>query len=208
MRGLGIWALVKEEEKGPRPVWGRGKGLAAEGKQGGGLRQRGRRMVQSCGEGGDGGKGKEGLRWRGLKGGGAMAKKGKGGAMAAKWFPRVRDGFFSEEEAAKNAFEESEKGLLLLEQAFTKCNKGQKFFGGERIGYLDIALGSHLAWIRVIEQACNVSLIDDAKTPNLNKWAHDFPADVAVKDVLPSTDKLYEFAKLLISVMKGTTVEK
>ncbi|KAL0364117.1 UNVERIFIED_CONTAM: Glutathione S-transferase U17 [Sesamum angustifolium] len=126
--------------------------------------------------------------------------KGEGGL-------REREGFFSEE-AAKNALEESDKGLLLLEQAFTKCNKGHKVFGGERIGYLDIALGSHLAWIRVIEQACNVSLIDEAKTPNSYKWAHDFSADVAVKDVLPITDKLYEFAKLLISVMKGSTAEK
>ncbi|KAL0336274.1 UNVERIFIED_CONTAM: Glutathione S-transferase U17 [Sesamum radiatum] len=125
-----------------------------------------------------------------------------------KWYPRVKDGFFSEGEASKIAFEESDKGLLLLEEAFTKCSKGQKFFGGERIGYLDIALGSHLAWIRVIEKASNVSLIDEAKTPNLYKWAHDFSADVAVKDVLPSTDKLYEFAKLLISVMKGSAAEK
>ncbi|KAL0421224.1 UNVERIFIED_CONTAM: Glutathione S-transferase U17 [Sesamum latifolium] len=58
-----------------------------------------------------------------------------------KWFPHLKEGFLSEGEETKNALEESGEGLVLLEEAFTKCSKGQKFFGGERIGYLDIALG-------------------------------------------------------------------
>ncbi|KAL0385665.1 UNVERIFIED_CONTAM: Glutathione S-transferase U17 [Sesamum radiatum] len=125
-----------------------------------------------------------------------------------KWFPRLRGGFFSEGEEAKNAFEESGEDVVLFEEAFTKCSKGQKFFGGERIGYLDIALGSLLSWIRVIEQACNMSFIDEAKTPNLYRWAHDFSAHVAVKDVLPDTDKVYQVAKFLLSAIKGAAPKK
>ncbi|KAL0336275.1 UNVERIFIED_CONTAM: Glutathione S-transferase U17 [Sesamum radiatum] len=126
-----------------------------------------------------------------------------------QWFPRLKEGFLSEEEAAKNAFEELGEGLVLFEEAFTKCSKGQKFFEGERISYLDIALGCLLAWIWVIEQACNVSLIDEAKTPKyLYKWGHDFSVDVAVKDVLPDTSKLHHFSKLLVSAMKGSDAEK
>ncbi|KAL0357991.1 UNVERIFIED_CONTAM: Glutathione S-transferase U15 [Sesamum calycinum] len=125
-----------------------------------------------------------------------------------QWFPRLKEGFLSEGEEAKNALEESGEGLVLFEEAFTKCSKGQKFFEGERISYLDNVLGCLLAWIWVTEQACNVSLIDEAKTPNLYKWAHDFSADVAVKDVLPDTDKLHHFSKLLVSAMKGSDEEK
>ncbi|KAK4429928.1 Glutathione S-transferase U17 [Sesamum alatum] len=125
-----------------------------------------------------------------------------------KWFPRLFAILLSEGEEAKKAAEESGEGLVLLEEAFTKCSKGQKFFGGERISYLDIALGCFLAWTRVIEKMGNVSLIDETKTPNLFKWAHHFCADDAVKDVMPDTDKLYHFSKFLVSKVKGSAAQK
>ncbi|KAG8366259.1 hypothetical protein BUALT_Bualt17G0057800 [Buddleja alternifolia] len=99
------------------------------------------------------------------------------------------------EEVKKAALEDGIHGLVLLEEAFTKCSKGKKFFGGDKIGYLDIALGCFLVWVRVIEIMANVSLIDEYTTPQLFKWAQDFCADDAVKDVLPETDKLMEFVQ-------------
>ncbi|KAI3467422.1 hypothetical protein Pfo_024085 [Paulownia fortunei] len=124
-----------------------------------------------------------------------------------KWFPRARAILLSEGEDAKNAAqEEATEGLVLLEDAFTKCSKGQKFFGGEKIGYLDIALGCFLAWLRVIQKVCNVSLIDESKTPNLFKWAQHFSADVAVKDVMPDIDELCEFSKFLVSKLRGSGI--
>ncbi|KAK6160104.1 hypothetical protein DH2020_003485 [Rehmannia glutinosa] len=94
------------------------------------------------------------------------------------------------EEAKKAAaLEEANKGLALLEDTFRKCSKGQKFFGGDKIGYLDIALGGFLVWVRVIQILRNVSLIDESKTPNLLKWAQHFSDDAAVKDVLPETQE-------------------
>ncbi|KAH6809515.1 Glutathione S-transferase family protein [Perilla frutescens var. frutescens] len=117
------------------------------------------------------------------------------------WLPLTAI-FLREGEDAKKSYEETSKRLLLLEEAFTKCSGGENFFGGERIGYVDIALGSYLPWITVIDKLCNINLIDESKTPNLFKWAQHFSADAAVKDLLPHTDKLCDFAKFLASVIK------
>lgn len=38
-----------------------------------------------------------------------------------------------------------------LERAIRECSKGKAFFGGEATGLVDIALGSHLMWIKVVE---------------------------------------------------------
>ena len=100
-------------------------------------------------------------------------------------------------EAKKAAIEQLIEGLVLLEDAFVKCSKGKPFFGGSQIGFLDIAFGSYLGWVRVTEKMNEVKLLDEVKTPGLFKWAERFCADAAVKDVMPETDKLAEFAKLL-----------
>ena len=78
-----------------------------------------------------------------------------------------------------------------------KCSKGKDFFGGDRIGYLDIALGCFLGWLRVSEKVNGVKLLDADKTPGLAGWADKFCLDDSVKDVMPETDKLVEFAKIL-----------
>ncbi|XP_011086420.1 glutathione S-transferase U17-like [Sesamum indicum] len=132
-----------------------------------------------------------------------------GRAIARFWAAYIDDKFFAaqyailkaggEEGQKAAAVEEATQILVLLEDAFTKCSKGRKFFGGDRIGYVDIALGSFLAWIRVIQKMCGVSLLDECKTPMLFQWAQHFCADAAVQDVLPETDELLEFAQLFVA---------
>ncbi|KAK6160057.1 hypothetical protein DH2020_003438 [Rehmannia glutinosa] len=111
-----------------------------------------------------------------------------------KWYPCLRAILLPHREEAKKtaALEEFNHELALLDDTFIKCSKGQKFFGGDKIGYLDITFGSFLGWIRVLEKMGNISFIDESKTPNLFKWAQHFSADDAIKDVLPETDKLLE----------------
>ena len=113
-------------------------------------------------------------------------------------FPALRNiGSANGAEARKAAIEQLIEVLVLLEDAFVKCSKGKAFFGGNQIGFLDIAFGSYLGWVRVTEKMNEVKLLDEVKTPGLFKWAERFCADAAVKDVMPETDKLAEFAKLL-----------
>ncbi|EPS58397.1 hypothetical protein M569_16418, partial [Genlisea aurea] len=72
---------------------------------------------------------------------------------------------------------------------------GKKYFGGDEIGFLDIAVGSYVGWIGVVERMGGVKLIDEAKTPRLFQWARSFAADELVEEFIPATDKLIEFAK-------------
>ncbi|TQD70243.1 hypothetical protein C1H46_044226 [Malus baccata] len=126
-----------------------------------------------------------------------------------KWFPAMKAiGAAQGDDARKAAVEQVAEGLAQLEEAFQKTSKGKDFFSGDKIGYLDIAFGCFLGWLRVTEKMNGVKLLDDAKIPGLAKWAEKFSADPAVKDVMPETDKLAEFAKILAAKMRGAGAPK
>lgn len=71
------------------------------------------------------------------------------------------------------------------------------FFGGDEIGYVDIALGSRLAWFKVVEEVENVKLLDEERLPNLVKWAERFWLNDRVNGVMPEHNKLVEYCKVL-----------
>ena len=126
-----------------------------------------------------------------------------------QWFPTVR-GIATAQgvEAKKAVVDEVVEGLVLLEEAFVKCSKGKPFFGGDQIGYLDIAFGCSLAWLRVIEKFNDIKLLDQAKTPELVKWAERFRQHPAVNGVMPETEELAEFAKILIAKTRSANPPK
>ncbi|PPR87354.1 hypothetical protein GOBAR_AA33338 [Gossypium barbadense] len=108
------------------------------------------------------------------------------------------------EEDKKAALAEVVEGTVVLEGAFGELSKGKAFFGGDNIGFVDIALGSLLGWIEVIGKQCETKLVSEAKTPRLVQWAECFSANEAVKDVLPDVDKLADFGlKLRAKVLKA-----
>ncbi|KAF8378367.1 hypothetical protein HHK36_029706 [Tetracentron sinense] len=109
-----------------------------------------------------------------------------------------------EGEAKEAAIEQMSEGLIFLEDAFQKCSKGKGCFGGEKIGYLDIALGCFLGWIKVTEKMVGMELIDKAKTPSLVGWVERFCVDSSVKEVMPEIEKLEEFAKLIQAMLKAS----
>nr|XP_029120146.1 glutathione S-transferase U17-like [Elaeis guineensis] len=107
------------------------------------------------------------------------------------------------EEAKAEAEEQLANALQLLEDAFPKCSKGKDFFGGETIGYLDIAFGCYLGWIKAIEKMTGIKALDEAKTPTLVGWAERFCSGDAAKEVMPEADKLIEFTKLIQAIMNA-----
>ncbi|KAH7835306.1 hypothetical protein Vadar_024918 [Vaccinium darrowii] len=123
------------------------------------------------------------------------------GAMAWFWAAslwRTLKGFLrAEGEAKAVAREQIMEGIMLLEDAFAKCGKGKDFFGGDTIGFLDIAIGSFLGWMRATEKTSDIKLIDETKTPGLFGWAERFGSNDAVKDVIPKTETLVELAKTM-----------
>ncbi|OMO55054.1 hypothetical protein COLO4_36223 [Corchorus olitorius] len=121
-----------------------------------------------------------------------------------KWFPALKGiGMAQGEEARKAAMAPVEEGLVLLEEAFGKCSKGKPFFGGDQIGFLDIAFGSTLGWLKAVEKMNEIEIFSEAKTPALLKWADNFCSDAAVKDIMPETEKLVEFGKIIAAKMKA-----
>ncbi|GMJ03293.1 GLUTATHIONE S-TRANSFERASE 29, glutathione S-transferase TAU 18 [Hibiscus trionum] len=121
-----------------------------------------------------------------------------------KWFPAVISvGIADGEEAKKAGIAQLEEGLALMEEAFGKCTKGKGFFGGDEIGFLDIAFGSFLGGLRVTEKINGISLMDEAKTPALVNWAERFCCHAAVKDVMPDVDELTEFGKMLLARIRA-----
>lgn len=84
-----------------------------------------------------------------------------------------------------------------MEEAFKKISKGKRWFNGDKIGYLDMAFGSHLGWLKATEKSENLKLFDEKKTPNLVEWAQCFLSDDNVKKVMPEIDKFVEYGHKL-----------
>nr|AHA46520.1 tau class glutathione S-transferase [Larix kaempferi] len=105
-----------------------------------------------------------------------------------------------EKELRKKATNETMNNIALLEEAFgTAFNglKGNPFFGGECIGYLDIVLGGLVVWIQVVEAITGVTLIDPETTPLLHAWLHRFCRVDSVKKSLPQFEKLLTYGYLV-----------
>uniref|UniRef100_A0A0D9XHM4 glutathione transferase n=1 Tax=Leersia perrieri TaxID=77586 RepID=A0A0D9XHM4_9ORYZ len=93
--------------------------------------------------------------------------------------------------------------LQYLEEAFVKCSQGKNYFGDDDIGYLDIALGALLGWIKAAEKIAGIKLLEEAKVPNLISWADRFCSHPAVVDVFMDADILVEFSVKYATLVKA-----
>ncbi|KAL6905232.1 hypothetical protein ACP4OV_002833 [Aristida adscensionis] len=87
-----------------------------------------------------------------------------------------------------------------LEEGFKACSKGKEFFGGDRIGYLDVALGSLVSWAKATSVLAGAELFDSAKMPLLAAWMERFAQLEVAKAVLhQDVDYLVDHAKMLMA---------
>ncbi|CAA2956733.1 glutathione transferase GST 23-like [Olea europaea subsp. europaea] len=78
------------------------------------------------------------------------------------------------------------QNLKLIEELL----KEKKFFGGETIGYLDIAFGWTANIISILEEIMNLNFVDEEKFPLLSAWMQNFSNDPVIKECWPPRDKM------------------
>ncbi|XP_027155731.1 glutathione S-transferase U17-like [Coffea eugenioides] len=114
-----------------------------------------------------------------------------------KWSPLVRNLINATDEQSKAAAAEKVfEGLKLLEDAFVNSSKGKGFFGGEKLGFLDVVLGCYLGWVRAGEIITGLKILDETKTAALVGWAERFTSNKAVDGVIPEPEELVNFMKM------------
>ncbi|XBI32447.1 hypothetical protein VPH35_055900 [Triticum aestivum] len=82
---------------------------------------------------------------------------------------------------------ETAENLKLLEG---QLPEGKRFFGGDTIGFLDIAMGGIARWLGVFEEMAGVRLLTEEDRPLLYKWVRDYKADDNVRQCLPERGRV------------------
>ncbi|TVU09849.1 hypothetical protein EJB05_43346, partial [Eragrostis curvula] len=96
---------------------------------------------------------------------------------------------WTEGEVQTEFMEETKQNLTLLEAQLN----GKKFFGGDTIGYLDLAACMLAQWHDALEKVTGVSLVTDDDFPGLRRWAKEYTSNEAVKQCLPKRDLLVTY---------------
>ena len=94
-------------------------------------------------------------------------------------------------EEQKKAVEELQESLCIIAGAL----EGKKFFGGETIGLVDLALGWVPHWLLIVNQVTGATMALDGKLEVLKAWFEEFLAVGELKGKLPPHDKLLEVVK-------------
>ncbi|XP_073270244.1 glutathione transferase GST 23-like [Primulina huaijiensis] len=123
-------------------------------------------------------------------------------AMARFWanfgdekvLPSIWSLFISQgEEQQKEAVASAVENLKLVEDQL----KGKIFFGGDTIGYLDIAFGWMANLISILEEIAELTLIDAEIFPLLSAWMNNYADDPTIKESWPPRARMVEKFKIL-----------
>ncbi|XP_052189095.1 probable glutathione S-transferase isoform X4 [Diospyros lotus] len=83
-----------------------------------------------------------------------------------------------------------ESTMEAVEEIEGQLKGKSKFFGGESIGYLDLALGWISYILSVWEDVGSIKFIDSTRFPATAAWMSEFVNHPVVKDSLPPRDKM------------------
>lgn len=107
--------------------------------------------------------------------------------------PSVFKVFISQGEVQEEAIGPLNQNLKLLEEQL----EGKRFFGGERIGFLDLALGWMANLISILEEIIDLKLVEEEKFPLLSEWMSNFYDEPVIKELWPPRDKMIEKFKAM-----------
>ncbi|XP_073291369.1 glutathione transferase GST 23-like [Primulina huaijiensis] len=116
------------------------------------------------------------------------AKFGDEKVMPSIWRVFISQGK-EQEEAVTSAME----NLKLVEDQL----KGKKFFGGDTIGYLDIAFGWMANSISILEEIAELTLLDAEIFLLLSAWMNNFSDNPTIKESWPPHDRMIEKYKVI-----------
>ncbi|KAH7528643.1 hypothetical protein FEM48_Zijuj05G0093900 [Ziziphus jujuba var. spinosa] len=78
--------------------------------------------------------------------------------------------------ARKAEGEEKEKAIVSVMESLAFLEKqleGKNFFGGEKIGYLDLVVGWIPYWLGVMEEVGDMKLLEKESFPLLHEWSQN-----------------------------------
>ncbi|MFS7933282.1 putative glutathione transferase [Helianthus anomalus] len=115
-----------------------------------------------------------------------------------KFFPLYEELRRTTKKAGQDAIkEEMIDATQLLEEAFIKSSNGKAYFGGDRVGYLDVILGCFLRWIKHVDELNDFNTFDEVRVPKLAKWANNIWSHEALESVAPWKETLVHFFGLI-----------
>ncbi|XP_048541918.1 probable glutathione S-transferase [Triticum urartu] len=92
------------------------------------------------------------------------------------------------EEQARLA-RETKESLWVLDAQL----EGKRFFGGDALGFVDLAACTLAHWLGVLEEVAGVRLMKDGEYPALRRWAREYTSDEVVRRSLPDRDELVAY---------------
>ncbi|KAK6918087.1 Glutathione S-transferase, N-terminal [Dillenia turbinata] len=115
-------------------------------------------------------------------------------AMARFWakfgddkvLPSIWGWFTKQGKEQEELLQQATENLKFLEQQL----EGKVFFGGEKIGLVDIALGFLANLICILEEVSGLELITKEKFPLLFGWMQNFAAIPMIKETFPPHEKM------------------
>ena len=107
--------------------------------------------------------------------------------------PPIWTWFTTEGEEQEAAYEAAVEQLLVLEKELAVG--GKPFFGGEKVGFVDLSLGPLAYVIPIYEEIVTVGgggvkMVTEEKMPSLAAWMGRFLSSPAVRGHLPPLEKL------------------
>ncbi|GMH10191.1 hypothetical protein Nepgr_012032 [Nepenthes gracilis] len=105
-----------------------------------------------------------------------------------KCVPSFRKALLGEETEVENAIEETRENLKILEKTLEDKN----FFGGERIGFVDIVANVIAYWVFLFQEAAEKEVLTEEFSILCN-WKNKYVNHNITKETLPPKDKAVAF---------------
>ncbi|KAJ9184794.1 hypothetical protein P3X46_004482 [Hevea brasiliensis] len=120
-------------------------------------------------------------------------------AVARFWVKFIEDKCSSAWLVFRTSGEEQEKAvkdsLEMLKTIEEHALGEKKYFGGDKIGMVDIACGAIVHWLEVIEEVVGIKILEPHKFPRLHAWTKNFEEAPIIKDNLPDRDQMLVYFK-------------